>query len=126
MLGFKTLNYDINKSNEELILDAKNKSLGRLSVEVVNHCLGKYSHLYSPNSVIKTKINIINFKDIKLDVKKQNRKIYRHTGYIGHVKSITLKEFVKKDPRKAFISILMGMFPKNKTRCTILKNIRIE
>ena len=68
----------------------------------------------------------INAAELVVTGKKLKQKVYyRHTGYAGNLKSLTLKELMQKDPRRVIKLAVYGMLPKNKLRDTRLTRLRV-
>ncbi len=112
---------------KEFILDAKNRSLGRVASEVALILQGKQAPSYEPRKVGDNKVVVKNVKQLRFTGKKLDGKIYyRHTGYIGHLKSKTLKEAFTKSPEWVLKHAVKGMLPKNLLLSKRLKLLIIE
>lgn len=110
-----------------IIIDAKNKALGRTAAETAATLRGKKDVHYLPNVTPKMRVKVINLSGAQLIPKKIKQKTYkRHTGYPGNLKSIPLSKLWDKNPKMTFKKIVSGMLPKNKLRNEILKNLVIE
>ncbi len=108
----------------EIIIDAKNKALGRVASCAATHLMGKNKAGYAPNVSPKTRVKVINLSEAKIIGKKLEQKVYkRHSGYPGNLKSITLGKAMEKNPIAAFKKIVEGMLPKNKLKKIMLKNL---
>ncbi|MDD2678030.1 MAG: 50S ribosomal protein L13 [Candidatus Paceibacterota bacterium] len=116
-----------NKKREEIVLDAKNQSLGRLASKIAVLLQDKHKSRYAPNKEGETFIIIKNLKDIKTNENKLKSKIYyKHTGYLGHLKETKLLDLWQKDPIKVLTLAVKGMLPKNKLRERRLKRLIID
>jgi len=105
-------------------IDAKNKKLGRLASEIAVILQGKKSPRYEPRLVGSDKAIVKNFRQISLSGKKFEEKLYyRHTGYVGHLKKRSFKEFFEKDPRRVIQEAVRRMLPKNSLNSRRLKNL---
>jgi len=113
---------------KEYILDAKNKSLGRLASETASILRGKKEVDFAPNRVASVKVKIINLDKIKISEKKIEQKYYKkHSGYPGGLKITPLKKALeKKGIDYVFRKTVMGMLPKNKLQSKIIKNLIIN
>lgn len=95
-------------------INAKGKPLGRIASEIATVLQGKKSAKYAPNKVGDDKAYLENFKDIVVTGRKSTEKIYyRHTGYMGHLKSLTFEQKFAKDPKKLIWDAVSHMLPKN-------------
>ncbi len=112
---------------KEIIIDAKNKSLGRTAVEAALCLRGKNKASYLPNVAPETKVKVINVDKAKFTGKKLEMKYYkRYSGYPGNLKIISFQKMLEKDPKAVFKKIVSGMIPKNRLTKKILKNLIIE
>lgn len=108
------------------VVDARNKTLGRLSVEISSILIGKNKAFYSPHQDLGDYVVVINAKDVKITGKKYTDKIYyRYTGYPGGLRSSTWENKFKDDPRWAFRHSIKGMLPSNKLRDVRLKRLKV-
>lgn len=101
--------------SQQIVIDAQGKSFGRLASQTAFYLLQKDLVNWQPNKVLPRKVKVINLSKVKFTGKKMMKKIYRwHTGYIGHLKELSLKELWQKDPIKVFKKAVRGMLPKNR------------
>lgn len=108
----------------EYLIDAKNKRLGRLASEIAVVLQGKKSAAYEPNLVGSDKVMLKNYKQVTLSGKKfKEKRYYRHTGYIGHLKERSFEEAFTKDPKKVVREAVRRMLPKNFLNARRLKNL---
>lgn len=109
-----------------ILLDAKNKTLGRLASNIATILRGKHKPEYTPNADLGDYIVVINASEINVTGQKLTQKRYfRHSGYPGGIKSKTLKEVLKSSPEKALRSAVKGMLPKNKLGKKMLTKLKI-
>lgn len=107
-------------------IDANNKILGRLAVEVANLLRGKNKTNFVPYLDQGDQVIITNTDKIKVTGRKMKDKIYyRHSGYPGGIKEITLGEAIKKDSREVIRKAVYGMLPKNKLRNKVIKKLKL-
>ncbi|OGY97120.1 MAG: 50S ribosomal protein L13 [Candidatus Liptonbacteria bacterium GWB1_49_6] len=105
-------------------IDVKHKRLGRLATEIAIILQGKKDPFYRPNRVSGDKVFVKNADAIAVTGKKLKQKIYyRHTGYMGHLKSATLEEVMAKDPKRVIREAVRKMLPKNFLNQRRLKNL---
>ena len=109
-------------------IDATNKNLGRLAVEVATILQGKKSPDYEPRLAGQDKVIVKNVTKMETTGNKMGGKIYhRHTGYMGHIKSETLEEVItKKGQAEALKRAVMRMLPKNRLQNPRIKRLVIE
>jgi large subunit ribosomal protein L13 len=97
------------------VIDATDKVLGRLASQVAYRIRGKHNPLYTPHVDTGDWVVIINADKIRLTGNKLEKKnYYRHSGYMGSIKSTTAKELLEKKPQEVIKKAVKGMLPKNR------------
>ena len=95
------------------VVDAEGQTLGRLASEVAKVLRGKNKPTYTPHIDTGDYVIVINAEKIKVSGNKLNDKIYyRHSDYVGGLKSINLKEALQKNPVFVIEHAVKGMLPK--------------
>ena len=95
------------------LVDADGKTLGRLASEIASRLRGKHKAEYTPHTDTGDYIVIVNAEKVKVTGKKFDDKMYHHhTGYVGHLKSITFKDLQAKQPEEIINKAVRGMLPK--------------
>jgi large subunit ribosomal protein L13 len=95
------------------VVDATDKTLGRLSTEIAHRLRGKHKPEYTPHVDTGDYIVVVNAEKITVTGKKASDKIYhRHTGYIGGLKSISFEKLIDKAPERVIQSAVKGMLPR--------------
>ena len=108
------------------LVDANEKTLGRLSVEIAKILRGKHKADFMPNVDNGDYVIIINAEKIKVTGKKLEQKIYRrHSGYPGGMKIIKLKDMLKRRPEFVLRHAIKGMLPKNNLGHAIIRKLYI-
>ena len=108
------------------LVDAKNKTLGRLSTEIAIRLRGKHKPIYTPHVDTGDFIVVINASKITVTGKKMEDKMYyKHTGYIGNMKSTNLATMMKKNPETVLMKSVRGMLPKTKLGNAMIKKLRV-
>ncbi|MCG8617833.1 MAG: 50S ribosomal protein L13 [Desulfobacterales bacterium] len=97
------------------VIDAKDMVLGRLASQVAYRIRGKHNPLYTPHVDMGDWVVVINADKIRLTGNKMDKKTYyRHSGYMGGLKSETAKEVLEKKPEEILKRAVRGMLPKNR------------
>jgi len=108
------------------ILDATDKVLGRMATEVANVLRGRNKASYVPHMRSANHVIIINAEKVKLTGQKlEQKKYYRHAGYLGHLREIKLKDVMIKKPEMAIEHAVKGMLPKNPTRPHTMRQLHV-
>jgi len=97
------------------VIDAKDQVLGRLASQVAYRIRGKHNPLFTPHVDSGDWVIVINADKIRMTGNKLEQKTYyRHSGYIGGIKSQTAKELLEKKPEAIIKKAVRGMLPKNR------------
>ena len=97
------------------VIDAEDKTLGRLSSEIAVLLQGKHKPIYVPHLNTGDFVIVINAEKVRVTGKKLEQKMYyRHSGYHGGLKEETLTQVLKKKPTRVIQHSVKGMLPKNK------------
>ncbi len=124
MKTFSAKNHDIDRN--WYLVDAQNKTLGRLSTEIASRLRGKHKPIYTPHVDTGDYIVVVNASKIRVTGKKMTDKVYyKHTGYIGNLKSENLKTMLEKYPEKVLMKSVRGMLPKSKLGNAMIKKLRV-
>lgn len=108
-------------------IDAANQRLGRLAVQIALLLRGKNKLDFAPHKDAGDFVVVKNIEKIKFSGKKEQQKTYyRHSGYLGSLKSKTLGEVFAKRPSQVLRDAVFGMLPKNKLRTEQINRLRIE
>jgi len=113
-------------SQEWYVVDATNKTLGRLSTAIANRLRGKHKPEYTPHVDTGDYIVVVNAEKVRVTGNKKTDKIYHHhTGYPGGIKSITFDKLIDKAPEQVIEKAVKGMMPKNKLSRSMLSKLKI-
>ncbi len=108
------------------LFDAKNVRLGKLAVEVSKTLMGKDKVNSADNLDDGDYVVVINVKELSFHPKKlNNKKYYSHSGYMGSLKTETLKDLFERKPDEVLRKAVKGMLPKNKIQAKILNRLYI-
>ena len=108
------------------VVDATGKTLGRLSTEIARRLRGKHKPEYTPHVDTGDYIVVINAEKIRVTGNKLKDKIYyRHTGYIGNLKSISLEKQLVKAPERVIEGAVKGMLPRGALGRQMFKKLRV-
>ena len=109
-----------------ILVDAEDKTLGRLASSLASRLRGKHRPEYTPNADLGDYIVVVNASKISVTGDKLNqKKYYKHSGYPGGIKSKSLKEVIKNSAEDAIRMAVKGMLPKNKLGKKMLTKLKI-
>jgi large subunit ribosomal protein L13 len=108
------------------VIDAADKTLGRIATQVANLLMGKHKPLYAPHIDTGDYVVVINAAKVKVTGKKTEQKIYyRHSGYPGGLKSQRFEELFGKDPARVMELAVKGMLPHNRLGRAMFKKLKV-
>ena len=97
------------------VVDATDKTLGRLAAEVAKVLRGKNKPTFTPHVDTGDNVIIVNADKVVLTGKKLTQKLYfHHTGYLGGSRFMTAKTLLETNPVKMVEKAVRGMIPKNR------------
>ena len=109
-----------------LLVDASDKTLGRLSTNIAKILMGKNKPEYTPHNDVGDYVVVINAEKIKVTGNKNEQKMYyRHTGYPGGIKSQNFNDLIASYPDRIITSAVKGMLPKNKLSNSVIKKLKV-
>ncbi len=95
------------------VVDAQGQTLGRLASKISPYLTGKNKPIYTPNLDVGDYVIVINAEKIHVSGRRLDEKLYyRYSGYMGGLKSRTLRELLEKFPERAVQYAVKGMLPK--------------
>ncbi|EKD45742.1 MAG: 50S ribosomal protein L13 [uncultured bacterium] len=122
----KTFNQSVDHKKEWYLLDAENKTLGRLATTIAKYLCGKNKPEYTPNIDTGDYIVVINAEKIHVTGNKlKDKKYYHHTGYQGGIKEISLEKQLIKAPELVLKNAVKGMLPKGTLGHDMLSKLKI-
>ena len=108
------------------VVDATDKTLGRLSTEIARRLRGKHKPEYTPHVDTGDYIVVVNADKIRVTGNKMKDKMYhRYTGYIGNLKSMPLEKLMETSPERALQFAVKGMMPRNPLGRKMLSKLRV-
>lgn len=108
------------------LIDAEDKTLGRLATEVARRLRGKHKAIYTPHVDTGDYIVIINAEKVRVTGNKAKDKIYyTHSGYMGGLKEINFEDLIKKAPERVIEKAVKGMLPKNSLGRTMFRKLKV-
>jgi large subunit ribosomal protein L13 len=109
------------------IIDATGKVLGRLASEIAILLRGKHKPDFVPYKDMGDFVIVENINRLKFTGKKiEQKKYYRHSGYLGGLKEIPLKKLFTERPDEVLRKAVYRMLPKNKLREKMIKRLKIK
>lgn len=108
------------------VIDAEDKTLGKIASEVASILRGKKKPIYTPHVDTGDYVIVINAEKVRVTGKKEEQKIYKsHSGYPGGLKETTLRELRVKKPEEIIRHAVKGMMPKGKLGRQMFKKLKV-
>lgn len=108
------------------VIDAEDKTLGKIASEVASILRGKKKPIYTPHVDTGDYVIVINAAKVRVTGKKEEQKIYKsHSGYPGGLKETTLRELRAKKPEEIIRHAVKGMMPKGKLGRQMFKKLKV-
>lgn len=108
------------------LIDANDKTLGRLASNIAKILLGKHKACWVPYMDTGDSVIVINAEKIKVTGRKITEKMYyRHSGYLGGLKKETFMSLMQKSPEIVVRHAVKGMLPHNRLGRKIIKKLKI-
>jgi large subunit ribosomal protein L13 len=108
------------------VVDATDKTLGRLATAIANRLRGKHKAVFTPNVDTGDYIVVVNAEKVRVTGNKAQDKIYyHHTGYPGGIKSVNFEKLIQKAPERVIQAAVKGMMPKNRLSRAMLGKLKV-
>lgn len=117
---------DSDNQDKWWVVDAEGAILGRLASQVAARLRGKHNPLFTPHADLGDSVVVVNAEKIVLTGRKMEQKnYYRHSGYIGGLKTITARKLIEKRPEDVIRFAVKGMLPKNSLGRRLFKKLKV-
>jgi large subunit ribosomal protein L13 len=108
------------------VIDASDKILGRLASQIARLLMGKHKPIFSRHLDVGDFVVVINAEKVRVTGNKEKQKLYyRHSGYPGGLKSISLEKMMHDNPTRVIEHAVKGMLPHNRLGNTIRKRLKV-
>jgi large subunit ribosomal protein L13 len=108
------------------VIDATGQTLGRLARDVAVALQGKDKPNYTPHVLTGDHVVVLNAAKVKVTGRKPLQKMYyRHSGYIGNLKSFMLRDLLEQNAEQVIQLAVKGMLPSNNRGRQMLKRLKI-
>ena len=115
-----------NVTRDWFVVDAADKTLGRLASEIAHRLRGKHKAEYTPHVDTGDYIVVVNAEKVRVTGAKATDKIYHHhTGYPGGLKSISFEKLIEKAPERVIQGAVKGMLPRNPLGRAMFKKLKV-
>ena len=109
-----------------LVIDAADQILGRMAARIARLLRGKHKPTYSPHLEMGDYVIVVNAARVRVSGRKLRDKVYyRHSGYPGGLKSVTLGKLMATKPTRVIEMAVRGMLPHNRLGRKLLGNLKV-
>ena len=109
-----------------LVVDAADRTLGRMATEIAHRLRGKHKAEYTPNVDTGDFVIVINADKVRVTGRKLRDKIYyRHTGYPGGIKGVTFERLQAEHPERVIENAVRGMLPHNPLGRAMFRKLKV-
>lgn len=107
-------------------VDADGQILGRMATQIAGLLMGKHKRLFCRNLDVGDCVVVVNAAKVKVTGNKMKQKMYyRHTGYPGGLKTVSLEKMMETYPTRVIEHAVKGMLPRNKLNASMLRRLRV-
>jgi large subunit ribosomal protein L13 len=112
------------------LVDAQGQNLGRLATRIAHVLLGKHKPTFTPGVEMGDYVVVVNAESVTVTGTRTNSRLdtkvyYRHSGYPGGIKAISLRDQLKQYPDRALRAAVWGMLPHNRMGRSLLRRLKI-
>lgn len=108
------------------IVDATDKTLGRLASELAHRLRGKHKPVFTPHCDTGDYLVVVNAEKIAVTGNKlQDKQYHRFTGYVGNLKTMSLRDLLATHPERAIEIAVKGMLPKNPLGRAMARKLKV-
>lgn len=108
------------------LIDAEDQVLGRLATEIARLLQGRHKPEYTPYFNNGDFVVVVNAEKIRLTgAKTEQKRYYRHSGYLGGIKEISYPRMLAAHPERIIFNAVKGMMPKNRISRQALKKLKV-
>jgi len=108
------------------VIDASDQILGRLATQIARLLIGKHKPIFSRNLDVGDYVVVINADKVRITGNKAKQKLYyRHSGYPGGLKSISLEKMMQTNPTRVIEHAVKGMLPHNRLGASMRRKLKV-
>ena len=124
MKTYSPKNSDIH--HDWVVVDAEDKTLGRLATEIARRLRGKHKPEFSPHADTGDYIIVVNCEKVRVTGSKRTDKVYyHHSGFPGGIKSASFEKLIVRRPELVIKRAVKGMMPRSPLGRSMLKKLKV-
>jgi len=111
---------------EWYVIDASGKVLGKVATQAATLLMGKHKPIFCRHLDVGDYVVVINAEKVRVTGEKSRQKLYyRHSGYLGALKSTSLEKMLDTHPTRVIEYAVKGMLPHNRLLARMMKRLRV-
>lgn len=108
------------------VIDASGQTLGRLASQIAQLLKGKHKVIYAPHMDVGDYVVVVNAEKVHVTGDKlESKRYYRHSGYPGGLRSVTLGTQLEKFPARVIEHAVKGMLPHNALGRAMMRKLKV-
>lgn len=108
------------------VVDATDKTLGRLASEIAQRLRGKHKPEYTPHVDTGDYIVVVNAEKVRVTgAKRRDKRYHRHTGYPGALKTRSFEKLIEQAPERVIQGAVKGMLPRNPLGRAMFRKLKV-
>ena len=108
------------------VVDATNKTLGRLCSELAHRLRGKHKPVFTPHVDTGDYLVVINAEKVAVTGNKlEDKNYHRFTGHVGNLKTTSLRDMLARRPERVIEIGVKGMLPKTPLGRAMFKKLKV-
>ena len=108
------------------LIDANGQTLGRMARDIAVALQGKDRADFTPHMLTGDHVVVVNAAKVRTTGRKQlQKKYYRHSGYVGNIRTFTLKDMMAGHPDRVVQLAVKGMLPPNHRGREMLSRLKV-
>ncbi len=108
------------------VIDATGRPLGRVARDIAVALQGKDKPTYTPHVLTGDHVVVLNATRVMTTGRKSLQKLYyRHSGYVGNLRTFTLRDMMERHPERVIELAVKGMLPRNKMGRQMLRRLKV-
>ncbi len=108
------------------VVDATDQTLGRMASQLATVLRGKHKPIFTPHVDCGDFVIVINAEKIHVTGNRlDDKKYYRHSGYPGGLREMTLRQMLARTPERVITEAVRRMLPKSNLGRLMLKKLKV-
>ena len=108
------------------VIDVDGQILGRVARDIAIALQGKDKPTFTRHVITGDYVVVLNASKIRVTGRKLTQKLYyRHSGYVGNLKTFKLEDMLKSRPERVIELAVKGMLPHNSIGRHMMRRLKV-